>query len=216
MRKSSLYVEMKNLNVDYIVILCRICEFFVFVHKFHRVFHKSAQSGRLFRSGAVQTAVLQGFRNMLCLNDGTRRQIGDRARYAQHAVVRAGGQAEPLKGGGKDRFRFIRQRTVFRQQSRCQRGVAHVLALSGILHSTCGQHAGADRGRAFFGSLSAGGKGGIFHRLHGNLQIDAVEQRTGQTLEILLHGRFGAGARLVPYQPQRQGFIAAISWKWAG
>ena len=52
----------------------------------------------------------------------------------------------------------------------------------------------------FLTGLTSCGKRGVFNRLHSNLQVNSVEQRTGQTVQILLNGSLGAGAafRAVP------------------
>lgn len=137
---------------------------------------------------------------MLSLDDAAVCQIGDRAGNTQYAVMRTGGQPQSLKCGRKHTRRIRAQRAVLGKLRRRNRGVAHVGALSGILPLARGEHAGTDVGGVFLTGLTSCGKRGVFNRLHSNLQVDSVEQRTGQTVQILLNGSLGAGAafRAVP------------------
>ena len=114
--------------------------------------------------------------------------------------MRTGGQPQPLKCGRKHTRRIRAQRAVLGKLRRRNGGVAHVGALSGILPLARGEHAGTNVGGVFLTGLTSCGKRGVFNRLHSNLQVDSVEQRTGQTVQILLNGSLGAGAafRAVP------------------
>ena len=62
---------------------------------------------RLSGYSAVERAVLQRFGKVLGLDYRVARQIGDRTRYTQYAVVRTGSQTEPLKRGGKHGLRIL-------------------------------------------------------------------------------------------------------------
>ena len=112
--------------------------------------------------------------------------------------MRPGGQPEPLKGRGEQARGLLAQRAVFGEARGRQGGVAQVLALARVLHCAGREHAGADVRGGFLRSLPAGGKRRVFHRLHRDLQIDAVKQRAGKPLEVLLHGCLGAGAAACP------------------
>ena len=158
------------------------------MHKIHRLFHKLSATCR-----SVERTVLQSLREMLGLDDIAVRQIGDRAGNTQYAVMRTGGQTQPLECSCEHAGRIFAQRAVLGKLRRRNRGVAHVLALSGILPLTRGKHAGTNVGGVLLLGLTSCGKRGVFDRLHSNLQVDSVEQRTGQTVQILLNGGLGAG-----------------------
>ena len=112
---------------------------------------------------------------MLSLDDTAVCQIGDRAGNTQYAVMRTGGQPQPLKCGRKHTRRIRAQRAVLGKLRRRNRGVAHVGALSGILPLARGEHTGTNVGRVFLAGLTSCGKRGVFNRLYSNLQVDSVE-----------------------------------------
>lgn len=105
-----------------------------------------------------------------------------------------------LEGAAEHRRRLLGQRTEIRELRRGNGGVADVLALPVVLPLPGGEHTGADGFRGFLLRVFPRGKRLILDRLHGDLEVDAVEKRPGQAAEVLLHGflRAGAALRAVP------------------
>ena len=149
---------------------------------------------------AVEAAVLNGLGDVLGGNRVAFREVGNRPRDAENAVVRTGGQTEPLERAAEHRRRLLGQRTEIRELRRGNGGVADVLALAVVLPLPGGEHTGADGFRGFLLRVFPRGERLILDRLHGDLEVDAVEKRPGQAAEVLLHGflRAGAALRAVP------------------
>ena len=149
---------------------------------------------RLICGRSIQRAILQSFSQMFSLNQRAGCKIGNRAGNTQYAVMRTCGQAEPVEGSSKHGRCLLGQRTVGGKLRGREQGVAQVGTLPLVLYITRGKYTGAYLGRAFLFGFAASRQRCVFDRLYGYLQVDPVEQRAGQTLEILLHRCFGAGA----------------------
>lgn len=123
----------------------------------------------------------------------------------------AGGQTEPLEGAAENGRRLVGQRTELREKRGRNGGVADVLALPVILPLPGGEHTGADGLRAFLLCAAARGERLVLDRLHGDLEVDAVEQRPDRRRRYCCTRSFAQVQRFVPYQPHGQGFMAAMS-----
>src|SRR5687768_783757 len=114
-------------------------------------------------------------------------EIGDRARDAQHAVVGAGGQAEPLDGGAQQPFAHGIDAAVLTQLARFHLAVVATgasgpeavhLPLAGRKY-TLAQH-GAALAAALVGQSCGRERG------HLDVQVDAIEQWPRHTADVAL------------------------------
>ena len=121
-----------------------------FIHIVHRLFHKLSRT-----RGSVERTVLQSLGEMLGLDDAAVCQIGDRAGNAQYAVMRTGGQPEPLEMRPQT---YETHPSVSGQCSASCGGGMAALQTSAPCRAYCrcagGEHAGADVGRVFLTGLT--------------------------------------------------------------
>src|SRR5205085_5662323 len=139
---------------------------------------------RLSPPGAVEAAVLDGFRAVLGRDRGDASQVGDRACHPQRPIVTTGRETEPRHGRTHETGAFGSERAEAPEQTRAHLGVdAQAGPVEPVtLPLAREQHAGANRRRADPGAapLELGGPEG--RQLH--LQVDPVQQGAGQAPEI--------------------------------
>lgn len=124
-------------------------------------------------------------------------EIGERARNAQHAMIAACRELEPVGGLGEEVPAGGLGCRQFLQQFAVELGVAMRAALLGHvldavrLDAARGGDADRDVGRGFGGRRQRE-IGGAYRR-HVDMQVDAVEQRAGD-LRLVFDGAFGRAA----------------------
>ena len=164
----------------------------------------------------IKAPILDRFGKIRGVNTLAPREIGDRARDAQHAVVGARGKAEPLD-------RAIEQRL----RSRIERAIALGFAIARARSSACpraraGVRARRSRVRARRRSTSprcARAKFGLRDARHFELQVDAIEQRAGDARAIALRSRracSGSGPTRRRHSRTDTDSSRATSWNRAG
>jgi len=127
--------------------------------------------------------------------DGLRTvQIGDGACHPQDAVVGAGGETHAGKGGRQKVFTGGVQRTDCGDHGGGHIGVAGDggAGKAALLENTGGVYAGLDRCRRFGGFSAA--HGFEFHGGDGYVEVDAVQQRTGDLFCVFFRLACRAGA----------------------
>ena len=132
-----------------------------------------------------------------------------RATRRMRSWARASDRAARRRGGKRQTPRRSADRTPREARAewrRCRRPrpAGHTAAAGRRAH-------GADGLRAFLLCAAARGERLVLDRLHGDLEVDAVEQRPGQTAQILLHALLRAGAAVCAVPAARTGFMAAMS-----
>ena len=121
-------------------------------------------------------------------------EIGDGAGHAQNAVVGAGSETHFFKGVLHQCFAGCVQGTELRQHGRRHMGVAGNFCAGKACTLACagGVYPCAHSGTVLGGLFAA--HGFIFYTGHTDVQVNAVQQRTGDAGNVLLHLGTGAGA----------------------
>lgn len=136
----------------------------------------------------------QALRQSGCVRWFLRRQGRHGAGDLDYTVISTGGHPEAFEGAAQKFQCFAAERAVVLQFSGRDAGIA-VERLSGkplLLKLACFFYACADNSRAFFGA--AAGQVVKLDRRDLDVQVDAVEQRTGDFGNVALDSIFRAGA----------------------
>ena len=126
-------------------------------------------------------------------------QIGDGARYLEDPAIAAGGKAEAIR----DHLQQLLPRVVDRAEATDVAGLHVRIGVQAqgdealALDLPCSLDTGADRRRGF--AVNRVGQVAVRHAWHFDVQVNTVEQGTGQPTPVALnHGR-GAGAGFIRF-----------------